>query len=546
MVGGAQKARGRPVAAKADGAIGFILNGKEVQTKADPQTPLAQVLREGFGLTGTKTFCESGVCGACTVHVNGQTTNSCTTPLYKVSRQRVKTIENLGAAKLHEVQEAFIAHDALQCGFCTPGMVMAAAAFVDAFKEKTPNEVPQKNEIHLAMAGNLCRCGAQPQIIAAIQSCFGPNPKPPQKGVFRHDAREKVTGDAQYAFDYYPNGILHAAVLRATHASAQVKKINIKKAKGMPGVHAIVIHLPKVKKGFGKIRWAGQEIAAVAAETLAQAKAAVAAIELDWVKSEPAIFPKAAKATLAPKVWNKNERGDAPAAQEAPGMPACLFEWEGNTRGPGIFDSDDDLKEAKAAVKNDPLQILFEGETASQSHVPLECHGCVVEIKGKDLIMVATTQTVKNLASDLADAFDWDEDHVKVVAPFVGGGFGAKASFRPEHIMAVNLALKAKRPVRLFYEPGAHILLGGNRPGTRHTIHIGADKEGQIKKVVHHNESYCGAAVGETASRLTQAHYPKAEIHTVDQNVVTHTPALLCFSCAGASAQCLCFGTSGR
>ena len=367
----------------------------------------------------------------------------------------------------------------------------------------------------------------------AIQNCFGQSEALAVDATPRHDAFEKVTGGAEYAFDYYPQGVLHAAVLRATHASAQVKKLNLEKAKKMPGVKGAVVHLPKIKSGYARVRWAGQEIAAIAAETFAQAEAAVQAIEVEWVNSAPSVHPSDAKKMLAPQVWSEEEHSDAPSAQEAPGAPAFLFKWEGNVRGPGVFHSEDDYRAGQAAIEAAPVQVTFEGQTASQSHIPLEPHGCVVEVKGEELVMVATTQTVKNLASDLADAFDWDNDKVKVIAPFVGGGFGAKATFRPEHLMATQLALQTKRPVRLFYKLPEHVLLGGNRPGTQHRIEIGADKKGTIKNIVHHNESYCGAAIGETASRMTQAHYPKADVQVLDQNVVTHTPPSCAFRAPG-------------
>tara|TARA_B100000683_G_scaffold249019_1_gene262731 strand:- start:3808 stop:6522 length:2715 start_codon:yes stop_codon:yes gene_type:complete len=523
----------QPSTAPSTETVSFEVNGRSMTSQRSAKTPLAQVLREDMALTGTKTFCESGACGACTVHLNGEVQSSCNLPLYKVAGQSVTTVEGLKAKELHVVQQAFIDADALQCGFCTPGMVMAAAAFVDDHKEKSPQRMPTLEEIGHAMAGNLCRCGAQPQIIQAIQSCFGPSAPLSADVTPRHDALEKVTGAAEYAFDYYPSGVLHAAVLRATHASAQVKRINLDKAQKMPGVKGVVVHLPKTKSGYARVRWVGQEIAAVAAETLAQAEAAVKAIEVEWVNSKPSVLPSEAKKMLAPPVWSEKEHGDAPNAQEAPGAPAFLFKWEGNVRGPGVFHSEDDYQAAQKTIESAPVQVTFEGQTASQSHIPLEPHGCVVEVKGDELVMVATTQTVKNLASDLAEAFDWDAEKVKVIAPFVGGGFGAKATFRPEHLMATRLALKTKRPVRLFYKLPEHVLLGGNRPGTQHRVEMGADENGQIKNIVHHNESYCGAAVGETASRMSQAHYPMAEVQVLDQNVVTHTPPSCAFRAPG-------------
>ena len=173
----------------------FQLNGAQVESQRPAKTPLAQVLREELRQTGTKTFCESGVCGACTVHIDGVARHSCMVPIYKVTGQDVQTIEGLSQKHLHEVQQAFIDADALQCGFCTPGMVMAAAAFIRDYKKEVPGTMPSRERIEVAMSGNLCRCGAQPKIFNAIENCFRATAQPPPiEGVPRQDAYEKVTG----------------------------------------------------------------------------------------------------------------------------------------------------------------------------------------------------------------------------------------------------------------------------------------------------------------------------------------------------------------
>ena len=297
----------------------------------------------------------------------------------------------------------------------------------------------------------------------------------------------------------------------------------------MPGVKGVMIYLPKLETGYGKIWWVGQEIAAVAAETQAQADAAVQAIEVSVTQKSPSVYPEDAMLPDASPVWAKDERGQASNAQEAPGMPNWLFQWEGNVRGPLRWGSKEKTIKAIDSLKKNERHVHFAGQTGSQSHTPLERHGCVVEVRGKDLIVVASTQTVQILASSIAEAFDWDEERVKVISTYVGGGFGCKAVFRPEYIIATRFAIDTKRPVRLFYDVGSHLLLGGNRPGTKHEIDLGADEQGQIQAIVHQNDSYCGSAVGETASRLTQSHYPKAEVLTFDRNVITHTPPSCAF-----------------
>jgi len=143
----------------------FTLNGRPVSLEADGTRMLAYVLRGDLGLTGTKVGCGEGLCGACTVLVDGEAVRSCTTPLAAVAGRAVTTIEGLeGLAGLHPVQEAFLAHGAYQCGFCTPGMILSTVALL----RKTPR--PDRQRVAEALDGNLCRCGAHVRILAAVEA----------------------------------------------------------------------------------------------------------------------------------------------------------------------------------------------------------------------------------------------------------------------------------------------------------------------------------------------------------------------------------------
>ncbi len=145
--------------------ITFILNGKEMTVEIHPFETLAHMLRERLGLTGTKIGCEEGECGACTVIVDGKTVTSCIYPAMKVDGARVETIEGLSEGeKLHPIQEAFIEHFAVQCGYCTPGFIMSTKALLDK------NPEPSEEEIKEAIAGNLCRCTGYYQIMDAIKA----------------------------------------------------------------------------------------------------------------------------------------------------------------------------------------------------------------------------------------------------------------------------------------------------------------------------------------------------------------------------------------
>jgi isoquinoline 1-oxidoreductase subunit alpha len=143
------------------------INGREKKVSVSPETPLLWVLRDTCELTGTKFGCGAGLCGACTVHVEGSAVRSCSTPVSQVGGKNITTIEGLSADGLHVLQQAWIAEEVPQCGYCQTGQIMAAAALL----AKTPN--PTDDQITQAMNGNLCRCGTYERIRKAIHRAAG-------------------------------------------------------------------------------------------------------------------------------------------------------------------------------------------------------------------------------------------------------------------------------------------------------------------------------------------------------------------------------------
>jgi len=154
----------------ADGVVPLTLriNGSEHRLRLDPRTTLLDCLREAVALTGTKKGCDHGQCGACTVHVNGMRVNACLSLAVMHEGDEITTIEGIGQpGALHPVQSAFVAHDAYQCGYCTSGQIMSAVALLE--EPCGPNDA----DIRECMSGNICRCGAYPRIVAAIQEVRG-------------------------------------------------------------------------------------------------------------------------------------------------------------------------------------------------------------------------------------------------------------------------------------------------------------------------------------------------------------------------------------
>lgn len=143
--------------------IEFSLNGESVRTDVDPNMPLLWVVRDVFGLTGSKFGCGAGLCGACTMHVDGVAQRTCILPLSAVAGKQVRTVEGLGSAEnLHPLQQAWIEHGVPQCGYCQSGQLMSAASLLQDNAAPTPEEIDQ------AMSGNICRCGTYPRIKRAI------------------------------------------------------------------------------------------------------------------------------------------------------------------------------------------------------------------------------------------------------------------------------------------------------------------------------------------------------------------------------------------
>jgi len=143
--------------------VSFTVNGAARQIDLAPWTTLLDALREHLGLTGTKKGCDHGQCGACTVIVDGRRINSCLTLAVMKDGAEITTIEGLDGGPLHPLQEAFVEHDAFQCGYCTPGQICSAVGLIREGRART------RSEIRELMSGNICRCGAYPNIVAAIE-----------------------------------------------------------------------------------------------------------------------------------------------------------------------------------------------------------------------------------------------------------------------------------------------------------------------------------------------------------------------------------------
>ncbi|MBS1238857.1 MAG: aldehyde oxidoreductase, partial [Deltaproteobacteria bacterium] len=302
--------------------IRLRVNGTWRELIVDTETVLLDLLREDLRLTGVKQSCDrKNQCGACTVVVNGKAMRSCLARVADLEGADIITVEGLGTPdNPHLIQEAFVLTGAIQCGFCTPGMIMAAKALLDA------NPDPTVEEIKHALRRNLCRCTGYKKIIEAVQQAGrflrgettpeAIRPKPAQgiTGVShpRPSAMGKACGTAYFTADYVIKGALELAVLRSTIPHARIVSIDASQAENMPGMAGVltaadikgtnilkylVADRPVLCKD--KVRYIGDPILAVAADTRENAEAALEKVRVQFEPLPTLSDPEAAMAATA-------------------------------------------------------------------------------------------------------------------------------------------------------------------------------------------------------------------------------------------------------
>jgi aldehyde oxidoreductase len=308
-----------------EGPMDFTLNGRRVDLAARPDASLLEVLREDCGLRSMKDGCApEGSCGACTVIVDGRAVVSCAQPAARAEGRDVLTLEGLPEDIRATWRERFVATGAVQCGFCSPGIVMKAEALL----RRDP--APGRDRIVRSLAGNLCRCTGYLPIVTAIEEvaalrrgesiasktseetlgAHGVGARAPGYG-----AADLVTGDRPFVGDMTVNGMLHGAVRFSDHPRAVVRRIDTRRAARAPGVVAVLTwrdvpgkriqglitaDWPVMVAEGETTRYGGDVLAAVAATTRAAARAAVERIDVEYDVLEPVVDPEGAMAAAAP------------------------------------------------------------------------------------------------------------------------------------------------------------------------------------------------------------------------------------------------------
>ena len=451
--------------------IKITVNGRRHSLHIGPNTSLLDLLRDTLHLYGPKECCDVGECGACTVSVDGRTVNSCLMLAVEADDAEVVTIEGLGAEGVNPLQQAFIDHGAVQCGFCIPGMLMSAQAMLNEDLQ------PDDEKIREGLSGNLCRCGGYKRIVEAVRAVAkadgnGKDTRAkksagidtkcdshrPAHAPWRNEqsveawvgtnarrlgGRERVSGVQQFLADIPLQGMLHVKLVTLDAARARIVSIDATEARALPGVVDIITaqDLPTPVPRFGPVykdrpvlavgetKYHGEPVAAVAAESKEAAELAVSLVRVEY-ETLPAVFSVAgALAPDAPLVQDPRLRaGDPLSATNI--LKERRYGW-----------GDVDFAKTDLIIENSYSFPMV-------THFAIEPHGFMASMEKDGLKIWSPVQHPFLLQRIMAELFDLPLTQVRVFAPDPGGGFGGKQNPKFEPLVTY-LALRTGRPCRL-------------------------------------------------------------------------------------------------
>jgi xanthine dehydrogenase molybdenum-binding subunit len=479
------------------------VNGQAVDLDVPESRFLSEVLREDLGLTGTKIGCNEAECGICTVLVDGTPVVSCSYPAFKASGAHVETIEGLSQGdQLHPLQQAFLDHGAVQCGICTSGLIMTAKALID--EKQAQGNVPDENDIKVALKDTYCRCTGYQSVINAVKQASGqdvppyiPNTVSPGAEVGKAqpnpDALAKIRGQAKFTDDYKFPGMLYARTLRAGVPHARIRSIDTGAAHALAGVRAVLTHvdIPGLNlHGIvdldwpvlcsDKVRYGGDAVAIVAADSEAIAAHALELIRVDYEILPAVTDALAALRPGAPLVHEQREDGN---------LLKHIKVRKGEVES-GFAEADVVVDRSYRTPTTE--HMFLEPECAigvPAGYDPAEFGGAsdADAVRGEtavhDKLSVYVGSQIPYLDREqVAAALGLEAGQVRIVATLMGGGFGGKEDIAGQVHVAL-LSAATGRPVKMLYSRQESLLFHPKRHATVIRIRTGATREGRLTAV---------------------------------------------------------------
>ncbi|WFU43436.1 molybdopterin-dependent oxidoreductase [Bradyrhizobium sp. CB82] len=458
--------------------MSFEINGKPFSQAPRAGQCLRTFLRE-LGHFGVKKGCDAGDCGACTVLLDGEPVHSCLIPAFRAEGRAITTIEGLGGdGGTHPMQQAFLDAQGFQCGFCTAGMILTCASLNQA----------QRTDLGAALKGNICRCTGYRAIEDALDGKTDIDDGVEAGGAFGRSlpapaGPDIVRGNARYTFDTAIDGLLHVKLVRSPHPHARIVAIDKTAALSVPGVHAVLTREDVPDRLFSTarhekdwmdpedtrvlddvVRFIGQKVAAVAAETEAAAEEACRRLKVTYDILPAVVDPEQAMAPGAPVIHP--DRGSEHRIANA----KCNI----------VAETHGELGDVAAALA--ASAVTYQGTFTTQrvQHAALETHGGLAWLDPSGVLNVRSSTQVPFLTRRaLSDIFALPMDKVRVFCERVGGGFGGKQEMFVEDILALA-ALKTGRPVKLELTREEQFIATSTRHPMRVHIKAGADAAGKL------------------------------------------------------------------